>query len=127
MTPEQSRAEGEDAHEAAEAGEKPDLGRTPDAMNDALSGTNVGSDTRAGSLRGGSASGSENDADQEAIDEMLATEGMVAAEHGETPPAPPSGQGRETVRNTGEDASDRLGPAADPAEGKRGEADAATG
>lgn len=110
----------EDAREAEAVGDKPDLGRRPDAMNEALSGSNVGSDTRAGSLRGGSAAGSEHDPDQEAIDEMLATEGMVAADQGETPPGPPPGQGGETVRNTGEDEE---GPGA----GQGGEADAATG
>ena len=51
-----------DAIEADAMGEKPDLGRTPDGMRDALdralSGTDSGSDTRAGSLQGGAASGS---------------------------------------------------------------------
>ena len=68
----------EDAREADDMGEKPDLGRTPDALNEALSGINMGSDTRAGSLRGGSASGSEIDPDQRAIDDVLASEGMAA-------------------------------------------------
>ena len=40
-------------------GERPDLGRTHDHLSEtldgALTGTNGGSDTRAGSLRGGSA------------------------------------------------------------------------
>ena len=69
-----------DAREAGEMGEKPDLGRTPDALTEPLSGSDQGSDTRAGSLRGGSASGSENDVDQDAINEALATEGMVGTE-----------------------------------------------
>ena len=115
MNDQTAAPQGEDAHEAGETGEKPDLGRKPDAMNEALSGTNVGSDTVAGSLRGGSASGSDNDPDQEAIDEMLATEGLAAADQGAEPPR---GDDGETVRNTGEDEG---------AEPGRGEADAATG
>ena len=94
-------------------GEKPDLGRKPDHLTEtldgALTGTNGGSDTRAGSLRGGSASGSDIDPDQEAIDRVLTTEGMAAAE----------GEDDETddgVRNTGRK---RSGPGDD--------ADAATG
>lgn len=126
MTEQPATPEGEDAHEAGETGEKPDLGRRPDAMNEALSGTNVGSDILAGSLRGGSASGSDIDPDQDAIDEMLATEGMAGADPGEAPPEPPKNDQVETVRNTGEDEG------ADPEPGaaehtRRGEADAATG
>ena len=72
----------------------------------------------------GSASGSDNDPDQVAIDESLASEGMtsvdrVAADAGRKP----GSDGADTdssaaVNNAGED---------EPAEGKRGEADAATG
>ena len=47
----------EEAREAAAMGEKPDLGHTQDALKKALEGSDMGSDTRAGSLRGGSASG----------------------------------------------------------------------
>ena len=126
MTEHPAAPEGEDAHEAGETGEKPDLGRKPDAMNEALSGTNVGSDTVAGSLRGGSASGSDIDPDQEAIDEMLATEGMAAADQGEAPSAPPGNDESETVRNTGEDEGADPEPG-EPSHPKRGEADAATG
>lgn len=104
----------EDAREAADMGEKPDLGRTPDALTEALSGSGMGSDTRAGTLQGGSASGSEIDPDQEAIDAMLASEGMAMAD-----PQPQAKADPDPVRNTGEDAK---GP-----EGERGEADAATG
>jgi hypothetical protein len=98
---------------SVDRGEKPDLGRKPDHLTEtldgALTGTNGGSDTRAGSLRGGSASGSDIDPDQEAIDRVLTTEGMAAAET----------DGDETddgVRNTGRK---RSGPGDD--------ADAATG
>lgn len=45
----------------------------------ALQGTDGGSDTRAGSLRGGSATGSENDPDTEALNAYLAEEGEVMA------------------------------------------------
>lgn len=54
----------EDAREADESGERPDLGRKSDALIDALSGTDSGSDTRAGSLEGGAATGSDRDPDQ---------------------------------------------------------------
>lgn len=67
----------EDAREADDIGEKPDLGRTADTLIDVLNGSDSGSDTRAGSLQGGSASGSDDDPDQELINETLASEGMV--------------------------------------------------
>lgn len=67
----------EDTREALENGERPDHGHRPDALIEALSGTDMGSDTRAGSLRGGSASGSDDDPDQDAINEALANEGMA--------------------------------------------------
>ena len=94
-------------------GERPDLGRTHDHLSEtldgALTGTNGGSDTRAGSLRGGSASGSDIDPDQEAIDRVLTTEGMAAAEYDDD-------ETDDGVRNTGRK---RSGPGDD--------ADAATG
>lgn len=70
----------EDAREAADMGEKPDRGHTADALKKALEGSDMGSDTRAGSLRGGSASGSDIDPDQDVINETLASEGMRFAE-----------------------------------------------
>ena len=127
MTQPQHPLEAEDAREADDVGEKPDLGRTPDALNEALSGSDMGSDTRAGSLRGGSASGSEEDPDQDVINEALASEGMASAD-----PQSPPGADPNPVKNTG---ADLTGPSGDPAEGKPtgpnaakgGEADAATG
>jgi hypothetical protein len=56
-------------------GDKPDLGRQADRLIDALSGSDLGSDTRAGSLQGGSASGSDDDPDQLVINKALAAEG----------------------------------------------------
>ena len=108
-----------DAREAEDMGEKPDLGRTPDALTEALSGSGMGSDTRAGSLQGGSASGSEIDPDQAAIDASLASEGMVMAE-----PQPLARADPDPVKNTGEVTT---GPGGEPVDGGRGEADAATG
>lgn len=105
----------EDAREADDMDEKPDLGRKADALINALSGTDSGSDTRSGSLQGGAASGSDNDPDQDRVNELLATEGMASAA-----PKTPSGVDSEPVNNTGEDSSS-------PAGDKRGEADAATG
>ncbi len=100
-----------EAREAKDMGEKPDLGHTPDALTEALSGSGMGSDTRAGSLQGGSANGSEIDPDQAAIDAALASEGVAMAD-----PQPLAKADPEPVKNTGEDAT---GPGA--------EADAATG
>lgn len=119
MTTQPPHTQTEDAREAEDMGEKPDLGRTPDALTDALSGTDSGSDTRAGSLKGGSASGSDDDRDQDVINESLATEGMASAD-----PQSPSSVEPNPINNTGKDMS---GAGGDPAEGKRGEADAATG
>lgn len=113
----------EDAREADDMGEKPDLGRTPDALSEAVSGSGMGSDTRAGSLQGGAASGSEIDPDQDRINESLASEGMESAA-----PQPPAGTDPDQpVNNTGQDLT---GPAGDPAEGKPAggdDVDAATG
>jgi len=64
-----------DAREAEDMGEKPDQGRTPDALTEALSGSGMGSDTRAGSLEGGAATGSNIDPDQAVIDATLARKG----------------------------------------------------
>ena len=114
--------EGEDAREAEAMGEKPDLGHRPDALIDAVNGTDSGSDTRSGSLRGGSASGSEIDPDQDVINQSLASEGMAMAASSARPPAD-----TDPVKNTG----DLTGPSGDPAEGNRegsdDDADAATG
>lgn len=106
--------------EAETHGERPDLGRTSDTLRDALTGTGVGSDTRAGSLQGGAATGSDDDPDQAAVDKVMADQGRASAD-----PQSPSDTGPDAVANTG------VAPGAadaDPAEGKRdNEADAATG
>lgn len=95
--------EASDAREAESVGEKPDLGHRADALIQALDGSDSGSDTRAGSLRGGSASGSENDPDQDTINEQLATEGMTSPQEPRSFDA--RGEGADAVRNTGEDAT----------------------
>lgn len=102
----------EDAREADDMGEKPDLGRTRDALTNALSGSDMGSDTRAGSLQGGAASGSDIDPDQDAINEMLATEGMATAK---AKAKAPEGVDSEPVSNTGDDKA--AGKGADAATG----------
>lgn len=111
-----------DAREAETMGEKPDLGHRADALIQALEGSDSGSDTRAGSLRGGSASGSEDDPDQDTINETLACEGMAMAASSARPRAD-----ADPIKNTG----DLTGPSGDPAEGKRegedDDVDAATG
>jgi hypothetical protein len=67
-----------EAVEAENMGERPDLGRNSDALIEALSGSDMGSDTRAGSLQGGAASGSDDDPDQAEINEALAEQGRRA-------------------------------------------------
>ena len=104
-----------DAREAEDMGEKPDLGRTPDALTEALTGSGMGSDTRAGSLQGGAATGSGIDPDQDAVNETLASEGMASSAAASAAKADP-----DPITNTGDDTKD-------PAEAPRGEADAATG
>lgn len=66
-----------EAIEAEESGEHPDLGRTPDALIEALSGSGMGSDTRAGSLQGGAATGSDDDPDQASVDRTMAEQGRA--------------------------------------------------
>lgn len=104
----------DDAIEADAVGEKPDLGRTPDGMREALdralSGTDSGSDTRAGSLQGGAASGSDDDPDSDTINQALASEGQASADRNASRKGDP-----DPVNNTGDDKS------------ANGEADAATG
>ncbi len=123
MTQQSPPQQTEDAREADDMGEKPDLGRTPDALTEALSGSGMGSDTRAGSLQGGAATGSEIDPDQDVINESLASEGMKSAS-----PKPRAGSDpAQSVNNTGDD---RGGSSDKPAQGKPGVgdgADAATG
>lgn len=110
----------EDAREADGLGEKPDLGRRADAMIDKLTGSDSGSDTRAGSLQGGAATGSDDDPDSDIINAALAAEGRASAA-----PQTPSSVGPGVIKNTGVGPG---GPDENPAEGKRtGEADAATG
>ena len=112
--------ETQDAREADDMGEKPDRGRTPDALAEGLTGSDSGSDTRAGSLQGGAATGSDDDPDQDRINEALAGEGTTSAD-----PQSPSSVAPGAIKNTG------VGPGeADtvPAQGPRpAGVDAATG
>ncbi|MBB5660704.1 ribonuclease [Brevundimonas halotolerans] len=102
--------ETDEGREAKAMGERTDLGHQPDALSDsldqahldnALSGSDSGSDTRAGSLRGGSASGSDIDPDSDAINADLTRMGRDAA--GAKQPAALPGNG--PVKNTGDDRS----------------------
>ena len=61
------------------AADKPLPHADAEALALALSGSDGGSDTRAGSLRGGSASGSDIDPDQDRINAALARRGRAAA------------------------------------------------
>ncbi len=110
--PRQTDAECEDAREAGDMGEKPDLGHKADALIDALEGGDSGSDTRAGSLRGGSAAGTDDDPDSVRIDAALARQGQSFAD-----PQSPSDAGPDAVEGSGRRFQDRD---ADPAEGARG-------
>lgn len=103
----------DDAREAADMGEKPDLGRKADTLIDALDGSDSGSDTRAGSLRGGSAGGSDDDSDSRRINETLAQEGRDAAD-----PDSPSDAEPGAIAGSRRDFE---GPGGDPAEGGREE------
>lgn len=58
-----------------------------EALSLALSGSDGGSDTRAGSLRGGSASGSDIDPDQDRINATLAEQGREATVKANPDPA----------------------------------------
>ena len=89
-----------------------------DAAREALSGSDVGSDTRAGSLQGGSASGSERDDAQAASDRHLAGLGPSLRE---APPKSdaPEGEPSEGVNNTGAPNEQAKAPGDD--------ADSATG
>ncbi len=94
-----------------------------DAM-EILDGSGAGSDTRAGSLRGGSASGSDDDPDSEVINRALAAEGRAAAgetDHasGQPPSLKPGG-----IKNTGAAPGETSTPAT---RGGDDDADAATG
>ena len=111
---------------------QPDVETTDDPeeasspYSDALSGSGVGSDTRAGSLRGASASGSEGDTDQQRIDYALKSEGRSDGEPKSVAADDSKGlASQESVNNVGQP---NLGAHGDPAEGKRGgDVDAASG
>lgn len=91
-----ARPQSPEAVEAEDMGERPDLGQTPDALAEALTGSGVGSDTRAGSLQGGAATGSDDDPDQAAVDRIMADQGRATAVAGS-----PSEGGAPGVVNTG--------------------------
>lgn len=95
-TPDTPRASNDEAREAAAMGEKPDLGHERDALIEALTGSGVGSDTRAGSLRGGSVSGSDIEPDQKVINDALARAGRETAAS-----TPPASVDPSDVKNTG--------------------------
>jgi hypothetical protein len=99
-----------EALEAAAMGEKPDLGHTRDALKKALEGTDMGSDTRAGSLRGGSASGSEIDPDQDTINAALAAEGRRLKADGDKLTGGPAGGPAEARKSTGQPGDDVDAP-----------------
>lgn len=75
-------------------------------IKEALQGTDMGSDTRAGSLRGGSASGSEIDPDQQVINEDLARMGERLRKDG----AQPSGGPEEAAKPEGQQGDDADAP-----------------
>lgn len=106
--------------EAEDMGERPDLGRTADTLREALTGSGVGSDTRAGSLQGGVATGSDDDPDQREVDRQLAERGRAQADAQAA-----SQTGSDAIANTGVAPGETDDAAA---QGDRGDdADAATG
>jgi hypothetical protein len=89
-----------------------------EAAREALNGSDVGSDTRAGSLQGGSATGSERDEAQAASDRHLAGLGpslRAAPPKGEGPEGEPSkgvnntGAPKEQAQAPGDDADTPTG------------------
>lgn len=102
------KTENDESREAAAMGEKTDRGHLRDALNKALEGTDSGSDTRAGSLRGGSASGSEIDPDQDLINERLADEGLAARDVATRPAGGPE-QARKSTAQPGDDVDAPTG------------------
>lgn len=96
---------------AETGGERPDLGREPDHLAEALTGSDLGSDVRAGSLGGGSASGSEIDPDQTSINAALARQG-AAGESGRqerTGADPVAAAGSRPAAGPGGDDADASG------------------
>jgi hypothetical protein len=89
-----------------------------EARREALDGSDVGSDTRAGSLQGGSNSGSERDPAQDASDRHLAGLGPSLNQAGRKSAAPKA-YPEDGVTNTGHpgDESDAPGDNADAATG----------
>ncbi|AYG94298.1 ribonuclease [Brevundimonas naejangsanensis] len=102
------KAENEEAREAAAMGEKPDRGHVEDALKKALHGSDSGSDTRAGSLRGGSASGSDIDPDQDAINAEIARQGKAMAA-AKTRPAGGPEQSGQAAAQPGDDVDAPTG------------------
>lgn len=100
--------ENQEAREAAAMGEKPDRGHLEDALKKALEGADSGSDTRAGSLRGGSASGSEIDPDQDVINAAIAAEGRRTRDAGSQPAGGPD-QARKSTGQPGDDVDAPTG------------------
>lgn len=72
-------------------------------INEALQGTDMGSDTRAGSLRGGSSSGSDIDPDQDIINADLARQGQSLKGEGQRPAGGPE-EAAKPDRQRGDDA-----------------------
>lgn len=104
--------------EADDAHVRPDPGPTREALREALSGSGVGSDTRAGSLQGGAATGSDDDPDQRAVDRVMRDQGGAAAGTPRPRDAMPA------VVNTGPGPGESDGNTATP---RDTDADAATG
>jgi hypothetical protein len=58
-------------------GQSVEPGEKSGALRQSLTGTDGGSDTRAGSLRGGTATGSDDDPDAEAVNKAMASQGLA--------------------------------------------------
>lgn len=72
-------------------------------LDEALQGTDMGSDTRAGSMRGGSASGSDIDPDQALINKDLAAKGQALSDKGSRPAGGPD-EAAKPDEQAGDDA-----------------------
>lgn len=70
----------QDTPDVDHGGEYSTPDRRSDALIKALSGSDAGSDTRAGSLQGGAATGSDRDPDQDAVNIALARQGRAMSD-----------------------------------------------
>jgi hypothetical protein len=80
----EARPKMSEALEAGTVGKRLALGQTSETLHDVLTGSGVGSDTRAGSLQDGAATGSDDDPDQAEVDRVKRAQGQAFRNDGRT-------------------------------------------